>query len=94
MHQKNGKRYKAFEQEIATRKTTRCVQRREQKKREKRNEKKKRKKKDKKVICHYSLKNPSPSYKLAGVPPIPKPSPLLFGVVNPNRLDVGVAGMR
>ena len=44
----------------------------------------------------YSLKNPSPSYKLTGVPVHPIPSPRAFplGVVIPRRAELGVGGIR
>lgn len=45
-------------------------------------------------LLDYSLKNPSPSYKLTGVAhPIPIPRPLPVGVVMPRRAEVGVAGI-
>jgi hypothetical protein len=51
-------------------------------------------KKERKLQCNYSLKNPSPSYRLAGVPPIPNPRALPVGVVKPRRVEVGVGGIR
>jgi hypothetical protein len=47
--------------------------------------------KKKQPAKHYSLKNPSPSYKLIGVAaPIPKPRDFPVGVVMPRRAEAGV----